>query len=63
MEGCYLNLDFFLDIANKIPDNIMMVTARDLEGRLIASALNFFDDRVLYGRYWGTSESYDSLHF
>ena len=62
MEG-YLNLDFFLDIANKIPDNIMMVTARDLEGRLIASALNFFDDRVLYGRYWGTSESYDSLHF
>jgi len=62
MEG-YLNLDFFLDIAKKIPDKIMMVTARDTKNKLIAAALNFFDNKVLYGRYWGTNESYDSLHF
>ena len=41
----------------------MMVTARDLEGRLIASALNFFDDRVLYGRYWGCSKYHSCLHY
>ena len=62
MQG-YLNLEFFLDISKKIPENIMMVVARDKKKNLIAGALNFFDKKNLYGRYWGAKEEYDSLHF
>jgi predicted N-acyltransferase len=62
----YLNLDFFLHIAESMPGNLMMVLARR-DGTPIASALGVFDTQHreprLYGRYWGAVERIDCLHF
>lgn len=40
----------------------MLVTAYQ-QDRLIASSLFFFDEKRLYGRYWGALSSHDCLHF
>ena len=57
-----LNLDFFLRIGAGMADNLLLIVAlRD--GRPIASALNVFDQRGLYGRSWGTLEYHPGLHF
>jgi len=62
----YLNLDFFLRIAESMPEHLMLVLARR-DGRPVASALGVFDARRgeprLYGRYWGAVEHIDCLHF
>lgn len=58
----YLNLDFFLKIGKSLPENLLMVIAKR-EGKPIASALNIFDGKRLYGRYWGATENHDNLHF
>jgi predicted N-acyltransferase len=62
----YLNLDFFLRIAEALPEHLMMVLAQR-DGRSVASALGVFDvaraEPRLYGRYWGAVERIDSLHF
>ena len=62
MRG-YLNFDFFKKIVEKIPDSVLLVLAKNKVGEYVAGALNFFDDKKLYGRYWGCLEEYDSLHF
>jgi len=62
----YLNLEFFLRLAQAMPEHLMLVLAR-LDGRPIASALGVFDaaraDARLYGRYWGAIEPVSCLHF
>jgi predicted N-acyltransferase len=62
----YLNLEFFLRIAETMPDHLLLVLARR-DGRPIGSALGMFDggreDSRLYGRYWGAIEPVDCLHF
>lgn len=58
----YLNLDFFFRIGAAMPENIVLVLA-ERGGVPIASALNFRDDRNLYGRYWGAVEYHPGLHF
>ncbi|MDC0141640.1 GNAT family N-acetyltransferase [Gammaproteobacteria bacterium] len=62
MRG-YLNFDFFKTIIHVIPESIMLVLAENKDGNFVAGALNFYDDKKLYGRYWGCLEEYDSLHF
>tara|TARA_B100001778_G_C18484413_1_gene581932 strand:- start:61 stop:1032 length:972 start_codon:yes stop_codon:yes gene_type:complete len=62
MRG-YLNFDFFKKIIELIPESILLVMAKNSIGEYVAGALNFFDDKKLYGRYWGCLEEYDSLHF
>ena len=62
MRG-YLNFDFFKTIIRVIPESIMLVLAENKSGNFVAGALNFYDDKKLYGRYWGCLEEYDSLHF
>lgn len=62
MRG-YLNFDFFQKIIELIPESILLVMAKNSIGKYVAGALNFFDDKKLYGRYWGCLEEYDSLHF
>jgi predicted N-acyltransferase len=62
MRG-YLNFDFFQKIIELIPESILLVMAKNSIGEYVAGALNFFDDKKLYGRYWGCLEEYDSLHF
>jgi hypothetical protein len=58
----YLNLDFFLRLAEAIPDNILLIMARR-EGKRLAAALNLMDGERLYGRYWGMAEYVPGLHF
>jgi len=60
----YLNLDFFLKLSEIFPNNLLLVVAKDLNNnKPVAGALNFYDSKVLYGRYWGCLEQYDSMHF
>lgn len=72
----YLNLDFFKQIGAIMPENIMMVVAKNNEAvddgtvdeemvneEMVAAALYFYDDNTLYGRYWGCLEHFDMLHF
>ena len=58
----YLNLAFFLQIAETMPDNILMITAYR-EGKPIAASLLFLDQETVYGRYWGCVEYHPCLHF
>ncbi len=58
----YLTLDFFLRIAQAMPQNLLLVIA-SREGRPIAAAFNVIGDDAMYGRYWGTTEFHSGLHF
>ena len=57
-----LNSDFFHRIGATMPGQTLLVIAT-LQGKPIASALNFFTDDVLYGRSWGALEFHSGLHF
>jgi uncharacterized protein len=60
----YLNLDFFQRLARTMPEHWLLFIA-EREGRPIASSLIGLDASagVAYGRYWGTLERVDCLHF
>lgn len=57
-----LSLEFFKTIGEKMPRQIVLVFARH-DGHYVASAVNFRNDHGLYGRHWGCSEAFHSLHF
>ncbi|MEZ4358859.1 MAG: GNAT family N-acetyltransferase [Kofleriaceae bacterium] len=58
----YMRPGFFHRVAALLPDETLVATVRR-GGRRIAGALFFQGDRALYGRYWGTDEPLDCLHF
>lgn len=58
----YLNLDFFQRLGETLAENVLMVMA-EKEGRRLASALDVFSERALYGRYWGAIAYVPNLHF
>ncbi len=58
----YLNRRFFRQLAQTMPDHVLLVIARR-DGKPIASALNVFTHQTLYGRYWGAAEFHSGLHF
>lgn len=58
----YFDLDFFLDVSKHLPGTILLVLA-ERHGALIAAAVFYESSEVLYGRYWGADDHYDSLHF
>lgn len=58
----YLTREFFKLIALNMPDQILLVMAYK-DDKPIASALNFYDQNTLYGRYWGCLEYIPNLHF
>lgn len=57
-----LSLGFFKEIAQTMPENIVLVLAKHQE-KYVASAFNLKGADTLYGRHWGCSDSYDNLHF
>ncbi len=59
----YLNLQFFLHLAQHLPHNVLLIEAcRD--GKPIASTFSFIDGRdALYGRNWGAVVDVPLLHF
>ena len=58
----YLTRDFFTQLSATMASQVLLILAyRD--GKPIAGAINFFDDRALYGRNWGCCEEHKYLHF
>jgi predicted N-acyltransferase len=58
----YLNADFFYRIAQVLPSQLMIKLA-EYQGRAVAAAIFFVGKDTLFGRYWGASGNFDSLHF
>ena len=56
------NLGFFMEVAHRLPDQVLLVLA-DLEGSCIAGSLMYHSDTTLYGRHWGCLQQVDCLHF
>jgi predicted N-acyltransferase len=57
-----LQLDFFKEIGETMPANIVIVFAKHA-GKYVASAFNMRDQVTLYGRHWGCNQEFHSLHF
>ncbi len=58
----YFNEQFFRSVSRQLPENILVVLA-EKDGEPIAAAVFFESEKVLYGRYWGSTGHYDALHF
>lgn len=58
----HLTIDFFASILKSLPENILLIIA-SIDGSDIACAWFFFDEHQLYGRYWGSTQTYNNLHF
>ena len=56
------SLGFFLEIARTMPRNIVMVLAKH-QDEYVAGAFNVRGSETLYGRHWGCSQEFHSLHF
>lgn len=57
-----LSLDFFLDISRSMGDNIVLMLA-EYQQRIVAGALCLRNEQALFGRHWGCSAEFHSLHF
>ncbi|QDC41401.1 N-acetyltransferase [Candidatus Methylopumilus universalis] len=58
----YLTRIFFSLIKESMPENLLLILA--YEGDLpVAASFFFYDDKNLYGRYWGSKSFYPGLHF
>lgn len=58
----YLTAAFFHRVSQSLPDHVMVKMAV-AGGTPVAAAIFFRGRDALYGRYWGSSEAYHSLHF
>jgi len=58
----YFNEAFFVALGNALPDSVLVILA-EKEQQVVAAAVFFESDEVLYGRYWGSDGHYDALHF
>ena len=58
----YLSAEFLQRVAQALPDQVMVKLAEH-QGRPVASAIFFHSHDTLFGRYWGATGNYDSLHF
>jgi hypothetical protein len=58
----YMNLDFFLYLAGRIPEHLLLIEAR-LDDKPIAATFNVVADGVFYGRNWGAVTHIPLLHF
>ncbi len=58
----YLNEEFFNLVTACMPEQILVILAEH-QNKPIASAIFFRSEDTLFGRYWGSSARYHSLHF
>lgn len=58
----YLNLDFFLQLGERLPAHSLLVLGYR-NGQPLCAALDLFDNQRLYGRYWGALDYVPGLHF
>jgi uncharacterized protein len=57
-----LTLDFFRHLGREMPRRVLAVLCRR-NGRLVAGAVLLRSATTLYGRYWGSLEHVEGLHF
>ena len=57
-----LTPEFFRRLGRTMPENVVLALARH-HGDYVAAALSLRDRNTLYGRYWGASNDFHSLHF
>jgi predicted N-acyltransferase len=57
-----LSLEFFQAVGRSMPEHVVLALAR-YRGEYVAAALSFRGADTLYGRYWGASDDFHSLHF
>lgn len=57
-----LSKGFFQEVGQTMPDNIMLVMAKQ-DNKYIAAALSFRGTNTLFGRHWGCEKEINSLHF
>lgn len=57
-----LNLGFFREVAETMGEQLLLWLARD-RADYVAGAICFRSDDTLYGRHWGSTADYHSLHF
>jgi len=57
-----LSLGFFQDIAESMPESVLLIQAIH-DGDIVAAAFNLVGTDTLYGRHWGCREEFNSLHF
>lgn len=58
----YLNQEFFMQLLDTMADSLLLVQA-EYQQQPIASALYLYNQKGLFGRYWGALEEFDGLHF
>ncbi|MGH8398172.1 MAG: GNAT family N-acetyltransferase [Gammaproteobacteria bacterium] len=58
----YLNRAFFGEIAQTLPDT-MLVNFAFLDNKPVACAICFRNADTIYGRHWGCEQKFHSLHF
>ncbi len=58
----YLSAEFFHRLHESMPEQMLLIQAA-LNDIPVAAALYFVGEDTLYGRYWGCSADFDSLHF
>jgi hypothetical protein len=58
----YLTRGFFLELASALPEQLMLKVAT-VDGTAVGIAVYLVGTDTLYGRYWGTSGNFHSLHF
>ncbi|MGG2397493.1 GNAT family N-acetyltransferase [Pseudomonas sp. SH1-B] len=61
-QAPYLTRDFFSLLAERMPEMLRLVFARQ-HGRPVAMAFSLVDGDTFYGRYWGCLAEFDRLHF
>jgi hypothetical protein len=58
----YFSYDFFVEVSRCMPDSILVILAEHNRAA-IAAAVFYVGKRALYGRYWGSDNDYNALHF
>lgn len=58
----YLNENFFILIFETMKNNILYVEAT-FDGSPVAGSLFLYDTDKIYGRYWGSNQYIENLHF
>jgi predicted N-acyltransferase len=61
-HGGYLSERFFQHLVNSLPEQILMILAKE-GNHYVAGALCFKGDNTLFGRYWGCMKEFEFLHF
>ena len=58
----YLSKDFFIKLPQYLNKESILIVAKQNKN-IVAGALNFISNNILYGRYWGSNTDIKNLHF